>query len=82
MVLPQIGGLAASVVHLSTTLKVPNGKETIELQKILDGFFPGFLSLLAVLFFWYLISRKKYSGKKVLLILVAITIVGVLLNVF
>ncbi|USK36773.1 PTS system mannose/fructose/sorbose family transporter subunit IID (plasmid) [Bacillus sp. F19] len=52
------------------------------LQKILDGFFPGFLSLLAVLFCWYLISKKKYSGTKVLLILVAITIVGVLLNVF
>ncbi|USK36772.1 hypothetical protein LIT25_26475 (plasmid) [Bacillus sp. F19] len=27
-------------------------------------------------------SKKKYSGTKVLLILVAITIVGVLLNVF
>ncbi|WP_082341185.1 PTS system mannose/fructose/sorbose family transporter subunit IID [Sporosarcina globispora] len=51
-------------------------------QKILDGFFPGFLSFLRSFFCWYLISKKKYSGKKVLLILVAITIVGVLLNRF
>jgi len=77
-----IGGLAASFVHLTTPLKIPNGDESIELQKTLDGFFPGLLSLLAVLFCWYLISKKKYSGTKVLLILVAFSIIGVLLNIF
>lgn len=77
-----IGGLAASFVNLTTVLKIPNGEETIEFQKTLDGFFPGLLSLLAVIFCWYLISKKKYSGTKVLLILVGISIIGVLLNIF
>ncbi|WP_161805287.1 PTS system mannose/fructose/sorbose family transporter subunit IID [Sporosarcina globispora] len=64
LVLSLIGGLAVSFVHLLTTLKVPDGKETIELQRTLDSFFQGFQSLLAVLFCLYLISKKKYSGKK------------------
>jgi D-glucosaminate PTS system EIID component len=77
-----IGGLAASSVKLATTVKIPNGEEFIELQKTLDGFFPGLLSLIAVLISWYLISIKKISATKVLLFLVALSIVGVLVGLF
>lgn len=77
-----VGGLAASFVSLSTPIEIPNGEETLVLQETLDSFFPGLLGLLAVLFSWYLISKRKLSATKVLLILIAISVVGVLLGVF
>ena len=77
-----IGGLAASFVKLSTVIKIPNGDEQFDLQKTFDSFFPGLLPLLAVLLCWYLISKKKLSASKVLIILLLISVVGVLLGVF
>jgi mannose/fructose/N-acetylgalactosamine-specific phosphotransferase system component IID len=77
-----IGALAASFVHVTTAIKIPNGKAVLDLQKTLDGFFPGLLSLLAVMLSWYLISKRKMSTTKVLLLLVGISVVGVLVGFF
>lgn len=77
-----IGGLAASFVSLNTTVEIPNGEETLILQDTINGFFPGLLGLLAVLFSWYLISKRKMTATKVLLILIVITVIGVLLGIF
>ncbi|MDX6152631.1 PTS system mannose/fructose/sorbose family transporter subunit IID [Marinococcus sp. PL1-022] len=77
-----IGGLAASFVSLSTPLEIPNGEESLVLQETLDSFFPGFLGLLAVIFSWYLISKRRISATKILLILIGISVVGVLLGIF
>lgn len=79
-----VGGLAANFVKLSTKLQIVNStsKSVFDIQKTLDGFFPGLLGLLAVLLGWYLISKKKWSSNKVLLLLLAITTVGVFLGIF
>lgn len=77
-----VGALSASNVALTTTINIPNGSETIALQATLDGAFPGLLGMLSVLGAWYLLSKKRYSPTKVLLIIVAavtaLCLIGVL----
>jgi D-glucosaminate PTS system EIID component len=77
-----IGGLAASFVQLKTTLEIPNGKDSMILQETLDGFFPGLLGLIAVFLCWYLIAKRKMAATKVLIILIAISVIGVLVGIF
>ena len=77
-----VGALSASNVALTTTINIHNGSETIALQATLDGAFPGLLGMLSVLGAWYLLSKKRYSPTKVLLIIVAavtaLCLIGVL----
>lgn len=75
-----IGGLAASTIALKTTVKIPFGSQTKPLETIIDGFFPGLLPLIAVLFTFWLISSKRMSANKVILILTVVAAVGVLIN--
>lgn len=77
-----VGGLAASTVNLASPLKIPMGEEMTPLQDILDGVFPGVLALIMVLLAWYLISVKRMSPTKVLIILTIISAVGVLIGIF
>ena len=66
--LTVIGGLTASYVGLSTTLKYV-GAVTVDIQKILDGILPNLLPLLFTLGVYYLISKKKVSIIKVMLLI-------------
>lgn len=75
-----IGGLAASTIALKTTVKIPFGSQTKPLETIIDGFFPGLLPLIAVLFTFWLISSKRMSANKVILILTVVAAVGVLIK--
>ncbi len=75
-----IGGLAASTIALKTTVKIPFGSQTKPLETIIDGFFPGLLPLIAVLFTFWLISSKRMSANKVILVLTLVATVGVLIK--
>ncbi|SFG79747.1 PTS system mannose/fructose/sorbose family transporter subunit IID [Sporolactobacillus nakayamae] len=77
-----VGGLAASLIVLKTPLKIPMGTASEPLQKLLDGIFPQILPLSMVLLSWWLISSKRMSPTKVILILSAIVAVGVIVGVF
>lgn len=77
-----VGGLSASTISLATTLTVPFGEETKPLQDILNGFFPGLLSLGMVMIAWWLISIRRLTATKVLLILTIIVTIGVIIGVF
>ena len=79
-----VGGLGASFVKLATKVEIVNNTSgsVFDIQKTLDGFFPGLLGLLAVLLSWHLISNKRWSSNKVLLLLIGIATVGVLLGIF
>lgn len=77
-----VGGLAASNIFLTTPLEVPLGEDVQPLQGVLDGIFPQLFPLAVVLFSWWLISSKRISPTKVILILTAIVIVGVLIGLF
>lgn len=77
-----VGGLSASTIVLQTKVDIPFGEKTKPLQEILDGIFPGIFPLIMVLFAWWLISSKRYSATKVLVILAVVTTVGVVIGLF
>lgn len=77
-----VGGLAAGSIVLVTKLEIPMGDGVKPLQEILDANFPKLLPLIIVMFSWWLISSKRVSPTKVILILVGIVSVGVVLGVF
>ena len=77
-----IGGLAATTIALKTPIVVPFGEETKPLQDILDGFFPRLFPLIMVLFAWWLISSKRMTATKALIILAVVTAVGVVVGLF
>lgn len=87
-----IGSLAASWIGVSTALKFNLGsyfnaagesvKSVLVLNDVLNGIYPNLLSLLTVLFTWYLMTKRKMSPITVMLILVVIALVGVLVGFF
>lgn len=77
-----VGGLSSSYVTLNTIFEIPYGNSSEKLQNILDMNFPKLLPLLAVILAWYLLSNKKMSSTKVLLVLTVIVTIGVLLGIF
>nr|WP_157464130.1 PTS system mannose/fructose/sorbose family transporter subunit IID [Carnobacterium gallinarum] len=77
-----VGGLAASYVTLETKINIPYGDTTQKLQEILDSNFPKLLPLLMVLLAWWLLSSKKMTATKVILILTGISAVGVVIGIF
>ena len=54
----------------------------LELQKTLDGVYPGILTAAFIMLCWFLLAKKKMSPIKVMLLLVVIALVGVLVGFF
>lgn len=87
-----IGSLAASWIGVTTALKINLGEgvneagevvqETLVLQDTFNNIFPNLLSLLLVLFTWYLMTKRKMSPITVMLLLVVVALVGVLVGFF
>ncbi|GAA3012528.1 PTS system mannose/fructose/sorbose family transporter subunit IID [Tetragenococcus solitarius] len=77
-----VGGLAASTIVLDTKVDVPMGDEAQALQDILDDVFPHLLPLLMVLLAWYLLTSKRFSATKVILVLTVISAAGVVIGLF
>lgn len=79
-----IGAVAASWINVSTSFQMLNeeGGVIVDLQQTLDGIFPKILSAVTVIFCWWLMSKKKISPTKVMLILVLIALIGVVLGFF
>ena len=74
-----IGAVAASWINITTSLVLPGGGV---LQKTLDGIYPKMLSAAAVIFCWWLMTKRNISPTMVMLLLVVVAFVGVLLGVF
>lgn len=80
-----IGAVAATWVSIKTAFTMTAAgaeKPFLELQKTLDGVYPGFLTALFILLCWYLLAKKKMSPIKVMLLLVVIAFIGVLVGFF
>lgn len=87
-----VGGVAASYCNLSTKLQysykaiaadgVKEIVNTINVQSILDGIFPKLLTLLIVLFTYWLMDKKRVSPVKTMLILFIVCALGVVIGVF
>lgn len=79
-----VGGVGASYVAVNTTLQIYTGNEEapVIVDDVLNGIFPKLLSLVVVLFCWWLMSKKKISALKLMGILVVIAIAGVIIGFF
>lgn len=80
-----IGAVAATWVSVKTSFTMIAEGATepyVNLQKTLDSVYPGILTAGFVLLCWYLLSKKKMSPIKVMLLLVVIAFIGVLVGFF
>lgn len=80
-----IGAVAATWVSVTTVFQMTNeatGEAYLNLNDQINAVLPKGLTAIFVLFCWYLISKKKMSPLKVMLLLVVIAFVGVLLGFF
>lgn len=79
-----IGAVAATWVNVSTSFALYNeaGEAYLVLQDKLNEVLPGSLTAAFVILCWYLMSKKKMSPIKVMLLLVVIAFVGVLVGFF
>lgn len=80
-----IGAVAATWVSVTTVFEMTNpdtGEVFLNLNDQINSVLPKGLTAVFVIFCWYLISKKKMSPLKVMLLLVMIAFVGVLIGFF
>lgn len=79
-----VGAVAATWVPVKTALELKNssGKAFLVLQDQLDGVYPGLLTVLFIVFCWWLMAKKNLSPIVVMLLLVVVALVGVLTGFF
>ena len=79
-----IGAVSATWVSVTTSLALKNseGETFLVLQDKLDEVFPGLLTAVTIIICWYLMSKKKMSPIKVMLILLVVAIVGCAIGIF
>ena len=80
-----IGAVAATWVTVTTVFEMTNpdtGEVFLNLNDQINSVLPKGLTAVFVIFCWYLISKKKMSPLKVMLLLVVIAFVGVLIGFF
>ena len=79
-----IGAVSATWVSVTTSLQLLNdaGEPYLVLQDKLDAVFPGLLTAAFIILCWFLMSKKRLSPIKVMLLLVVIAFVGVLVGFF
>ena len=79
-----IGAVSATWVSVTTSLQLLNdaGEPYLVLQDKLYAVFPGLLTAAFIILCWFLMSKKRLSPIKVMLLLVVIAFVGVLVGFF
>ena len=79
-----IGAVSATWVSVTTSLQLLNdaGEPYLVVQENLDAVFPGLLTAAFIIVCWFLMSKKRLSPIKVMLLLVVIAFVGVLVGFF
>lgn len=79
-----VGSVAATWVSVKTSFHLLNeaGEEFLNLQNQLDSVYPGCLTAAFVIFCWWLMAKKRISPIITMLILVAVSFVGVLVGFF
>jgi fructoselysine and glucoselysine-specific PTS system IID component len=76
-----VGGFIPSLVVISIPIEIVSGDNVLSIQETLDGLVPGLLGVLYTLLMYWLITNKKVSATKLILITMVIGIVGVYLGI-
>lgn len=81
--LSVVGALVATVVKISMPVKFAVGKVTLNLQTgIFDKIMPALLPALLTLLIYHLLGNKKWTPTKIILLVIAISLVGTFLGIF
>ena len=68
-------GVQTCALPISTKLVIPRGEDVVEVQSILDGIFPKLIPLLLVFAVYGIMSKKKVSTVRMILLLMLFTFV-------
>lgn len=71
-----VGGFIPALVYLNIPIVYTSGETVLSIQETLDGLMPGVLGLLYTGLMYLLISKKKISAVKLILITMIVGIVG------
>lgn len=74
----MMGAMTAGMVSLTTPLKIAG----VAIQEKLDGIFPGIFPLIALFLIYYLVRHKKVGTGKIVLAVIAVSILGALIGIF
>lgn len=81
--LSVVGALVATVVKISMPVKFAVGKVTLNLQTgIFDKIMPALWPALLTLLIYHLLGNKKWTPTKIILLVIAISLVGTFLGIF
>ena len=72
-----VGGFVPLLVYINIPITYTNGDTTLSIQDTLNGLMPGLMGLLYTLLMYVLISKKKISAVKLILVTMVIGIAGV-----
>lgn len=76
-----VGGFIPGLVIINIPIVIGSGDSVLNIQETLDGLVPGLLGVLYTLLMYVLITKKKISAVKLILITMVIGIAGVYLGV-
>lgn len=71
-----VGGFIPALVYITIPIEYASGDTVLNIQEILDGLMPGVLGLLYTGLMYLLVSKKKISAVKLILITMAVGIAG------
>ena len=74
----MMGAMTASMVTLTTPLKI----SSVNIQEKLDGIFPGIFPLAALFLIYWLVRSKKVGTGKIVIGVIAISILCALVGIF
>ena len=76
-----VGGFIPGLVIINIPIEIGSGDSVLNIQQTLDGLVPGLLGVLYTLLMYVLITKKKISAVKLILITMVIGIAGVYLGI-
>lgn len=76
-----VGGFIPGLVVINIPIELVSGDTTLSIQETLDGLVPGLLGVLYTLLMYFLITKKKISAVKLILITMVIGVAGVYLGI-
>ena len=71
-----VGGFIPALVVINIPIEYASGDTVLNIQEVLDGLMPGVLGLLYTLLMYWLITKKKMSAVKLILITMLVGIAG------
>lgn len=74
----MMGAMTASMVTLTTPLKI----SSVNIQESLDGIFPGIFPLAALFLIYWLVRKKKVGTGKIVIGIIAVSIIGAAIGIF